>query len=461
MQDLFPLLAPLALVLTFLWLALQRGISFPPARYAIPALIIIAYVAWLGSFQNLGLLENPLRFVARDAQIIYMLIFFLLMASIPADPRLDQKVIRIAIAVGCLVGLFTMMSYVTGPISLFGKTVGHIDDHTGRKLAVGLLEKNSYAASMGQLVVVLVASRFVTSDQFHPLRPNKTWFLVLAFLAIALLLSRSRGYSVGTMATIFMMWMFARGDLGMWSKTIRFSLIGLVAVTAVAIEILGGGIAERLATDVNVLRRLALFERSFEYIGQSPLIGIGPGSFKHYDLVVQDVLPGLVAQSVYGVRPEEVFLVGNVAYGQHTHNWALQFLVDFGIFGTVMYFGFVFYTMRGPQMPEANIGMRSDTRSVTLWNHLQSLRLMGYYLLFFYAIGGISAGYIFVSPTGAWMFFFFLGRAAATRSALDYRFIELGAVPKFRRLPLKQSPVQQMPAQQAPRSRPGEVGSPR
>ena len=160
-------------------------------------------------------------------------------------------------------------------------------------------------------------------------------------------------------------------------------------------------VLQRLTSEENAVRRFVLFARAIEYIEKSPLVGIGPGAYKHYDLVVQEVWPGLVGQTVFGIRPETVFFQGELPTGQHTHNWVLQFLVDFGIIGTVLYFGFVTFVLRGPQLPEANIGVKSDPRSVALWNHLQSLRLVCFYLLVYFAFGGLTAGYSFVSASGA------------------------------------------------------------
>ena len=124
MQDLIPALAPFLAFLVFVWLAMQRGISFPPARYVIPAVLIIVYVTALAAFQNLGLLDNPIRFVAQDAQIVYMMVLFLMFAMIPADPHLDQSIIRLTVIVAVAIGLFTMATYITGPIMLFGKPLG-------------------------------------------------------------------------------------------------------------------------------------------------------------------------------------------------------------------------------------------------------------------------------------------------------------------------------------------------
>jgi len=434
MQDLVPPLAPFMAVMVFAWLAIQRGISFPPARYVIPAVLIVVYVTVLAGFQNLGLLDNPIRFVASDAQIVYMVILFLMFAFIPADPDLDQKIIRLTVVVAILVGLFTMATYVTGPFQLLGKQIGYIVVGEQGRFATGFLDKNPYAAAMGQVLVTLFACRFATASKFQPLPRNGMWWVVALFLIAAMVLSRSRGYATGCLASLFMMWLFARGRTGNLGRMARLALAGLFSMVAIAFVVQGEiQVVERLTNEENAVRRFALYARAIEYIQQSPLTGIGPGAFKHYDLVVQDVWPGLVGQTAFGIRPENVFIVGDLPLGQHTHNWVLQFLVDFGIVGTVLYFGFLAFVLRGPSLPEANIGVKSDPRSVDLWNHLQSLRLIAFYLLIYFAFAGLTAGYSFVSGSGAWIFFVLLGRAAATRSALDFRFVELGAVPKFRR----------------------------
>ncbi|MCR9255640.1 MAG: O-antigen ligase family protein [Alphaproteobacteria bacterium] len=440
MQDLVPALAPLAAFLVFLWLAVQRGISFPPARYVIPAALVVIYVVVLAAFQNLDLLSNPVRFVAQDAQIVYMMVFFIMFSLIPADPKLDERIIRLTVVVAICIGLFTMATYITGPFKIGDKPIGHIIVGDQGKFATGLLDKNPYAAAMGQILVTLFACRFATGEKFEPLRRNGMWFVIALFLVAAMVLSRSRGYSTGCIASIFMIWLFARGRTGNLGRMARIALAGGFAIVAFAFVVQGEiQVVERLTSEENAVRRFALYARALEYIQQSPLVGIGPGAYKHYDLVVQDVLPGLVGQTVFGIRPEAVFIQGELPIGQHTHNWVLQFLVDFGILGTLLYFGFLAYVLRGPALPEANIGVKSDHRSVVLWNHLQSIRLVCFYLLIYFAFAGLTAGYAFVSASGAWMFFFLLGRAAATRGALDFRFTELGAVPKFRRAAFRET----------------------
>ena len=79
---------------------------------------------------------------------------------------------------------------------------------------------------MGQTLVIVIAARFAAGEQFQPLRHNGMWYLLALFLVVAMVLARSRGYSIGVVAAVFMIWVFSRGVFGNLGRAARIAVAG-------------------------------------------------------------------------------------------------------------------------------------------------------------------------------------------------------------------------------------------
>jgi O-antigen ligase len=141
----------------------------------------------------------------------------------------------------------------------------------------------------------------------------------------------------------------------------------------------------------------------------SPLTGLGIGTFQQINIVVDKVIPGLVAVKTSGTYKEEV-IRHSVEGGLHVHNVYLQLLVETGLVGTGLFLVFLVLPIRRglPDKSSIHPVVRADYDTVL--NLARFNKMLAFYLLIFLAVTGLTSGYTLNSPTLAWLFFVSLSR---------------------------------------------------
>jgi O-antigen ligase len=345
--------------------------------YFIGFSVVLTVVTLLNrSWDSLGFLS----FVAVRGQIFYATVCFLVFLLNGARLQFDRSllpgvIIGIAtLALGVTVSMLVHPLAVLGePLSANGQVLGLYGGHNPTAGVLGL--------------GVLVATIWL--GEVRAPRALVWFFLVaLVVMIIAFVFAASRGYGIGLVVAL-LAYAYVRIGSGWRRRSVKASTIAAIAVLLAISAPFIPAAARETATDPNVMTRFALWRRSFTFIAQSPLIGLGPGAFSQVNFTSDSVIPGVLAIRLTGVFPASI-TPHDVEGGLHTHNSYLEILVDVGIvgLGLLALLGRVVFRQA------------RDLES----SHFQDIRALGIAVqltLVYLGVAGLTAGFVFSSvPTG-------------------------------------------------------------
>ncbi|MEO1617012.1 MAG: O-antigen ligase family protein [Planctomycetota bacterium] len=266
------------------------------------------------------------------------------------------------------------------------------------KVAVGLLgTKNSFSGN-NTAALVIAFSLWLMQPRLQVMsRP--LLIVCMGCLALGLLISGSRGYLLGGLASFGLVLLWYRSPGPPTKKQFAGGLllgIGCIAILSTAFAAVNAERMEELGKgeDANVFRRLQLFEYAISLWSKSTLVGIGPGAITQPDLVLRETYSPWFAERVGGSKPDygDWTWVGDLPLGQHAHNQLLQLLTDYGLIGLLLIGATLFAGIRG--------GVFRSFPPID-WDEVGRRRL-AVTSLFYVTVAGASAGYTLTSASIAW-----------------------------------------------------------
>ena len=318
-QTLVPIAAPASFVL-FVIAAGRRGFRF--TLHAAVGLVLAVYLLALAGLN--GNLDgvHPVTFVLDFGPALYALTLLALLLSVNWRREEAAKILSAGLAGVAAVTLVGFVADLAG-MRLLGETLSI----KGR--FEGLLSgPNALAGSAGS-ALLLAASQAVLPSNATP-----RWVRwVAAALGAAFLAAVSRGYTLGLLAAGGFMIVTVRGQFRRPSRLVLALLTVGVLLPLVTFQL-----ADRIdgsSEDASVSTRFLLFDRAFDLWSESPLTGIGIGTFEQRNVDLDAVVPGLASLRIQGDYQRELVRF-DAEGGQHTHNVVLQTLVDGGLIGLAM-----------------------------------------------------------------------------------------------------------------------------
>jgi len=412
MQDIVPILAPASLVVYVAWLL--PSTSFPRGLLRREVLIVLLLVLYLvlnmtinHSLQGIG----PVAFFRNQGRLFYVLALLVLFMSLRPGYRLEEHLYPAAVYVGAAIAVVSFASLLLGPFSIGGVRLS-----SDIRLQGIMGGHNPTSASLGLCVLVLAVA--LQDPELGPLRFRaRPGLWVAGFLILAATLSaRSRGYTIALIVALGYLFLPSPRDLFVRYRVSvrRLAFIALLGITLLAGA---GALATRLGPDVirdpNVVTRLALFARAARMGLESPLTGLGLGTFEQTDVAIDRVIPG-----VFAVRTSGRYVTERVAFdvegGLHAHNVYLQLFAETGLLGlgllglllvTVLLDGRAILRRKG-------VFLASDETSRACFN----ARLTASMIIFL-GVAGMAAGYTFQSPGTSWLLWIAMGRLIRQRHA--------------------------------------------
>jgi len=412
MQDALPWLAPLAVSF---WLALNlRRISLP-TRIDIGLVAIVAGAVYLvlntwlhRSFEGISIGQ----FVRSHGRAFYMYGLVGLFYLVSPRTRIEHSLYRAAILAGGLAAAISLFAHFVMPIRV-GPLESGVREHLD-----GLFGGHNPAAGSFGLVLLLAASARLGIKHRSPSLVVSWWeWCCIAVVLVAFLTAQSRGYTLALVVAMVVLLGPAHLKTVMCGRT-SVSLITSAAAVLVVAGLAGLTLSDRLSNLTNdpaVLVRFALYQRAWSMSQESPIVGLGLGSFQQSNLTTDEVLPFLRLRTGGTYREE---IIGGVADGgQHTHNLFLQLLVESGAIGLLLVLGLVLAGLSAASELHRRIGPGADAINPRLVVGLSV------YLL----TAGLTAGYSLVSPGTAWLYYVALGRTMRRSSWRPGRQVAAGA----------------------------------
>jgi O-antigen ligase len=412
MQDIVPILAPLTFAVYMA--ALYRLDSFPARALRREVTILALLVLYLifnmtinHSLTGIG----PVAFFRNQGRLFYVLALFAAFLLVRPDYRLEERLYTAAVMVGAGIALVSLVAFAIGPVSILGVRL------SSETRLLGIMGgHNPTAGSLGLCVLLLATA--MQDPELGPLRfrARPGLWLATALILGAVLAARSRGYTIALLVALAYLFLPSPRDLLLRHRiTVRrvafLVLLGLTLLAGV------GALATRLGPDLvrdpNVVTRLALFARAARMGLESPLTGLGLGTFEQTDVAIDRVVPGVFAVRRSGRYVEER-IAFDVEGGLHAHNVYLQLFAEVGLVGlgllallliTVLLDGRAVLRRKG-------VLLASDQTSRACFNARLATSM-----IIFLAVAGMAAGYTFQSPGTSWLLWIAMGRLVRQRHA--------------------------------------------
>lgn len=294
---------------------------------------------------------------AADGLFIFItegLLLYILIVNSVRDERILLRIVWVLLAVGALLGGLTIHQEVTGNLSNdylgFAQTGGDgsglLPGESFRQRPAGPLDgPNRYA----QVLVLLVPLVFaVLWGRFSKLASIAA-LVAGALMCVAIALTLSRGAAVGLALVIAVMFAL---------RYVRLRYLLLVPVAAVALlitvpqygqrleslETVPGIADEGVRADGSVRSRLTEMAAAILVFTEHPIIGVGPDEFQSYYMEYAEE---------FGLRVKRD--------ERAAHNLYLGIAADFGLLGTIFFFGAIAVTMRDLMRTRAQL-LRHDPR---------------------------------------------------------------------------------------------------
>ncbi len=313
-QTVIPIAAPASLTLLAL-VASRRRLWFGP--HCLAATVLVGYLFVVAAINGNLTGVGPVSFVMEYGPALYACSLLALLLAVrwrPSEAGAAMCALLLGVASIDIAGLLidVIGTQVLGEaLSIKGRLKGFL---TG---------PNAFAGSTGTALLLAIALGLKSTG-----RPATLARWTIAPFGIAFLSTVSRGYTLGLIAACLYMAVQLRG---MFRKPSRFFVA--IAAIAVIVPVLFFQLADRVegaSEDASVNTRLLLFERAFGLWADSPLTGVGIGTFEQRNVELVEVVPGVMSIRVRGEYQQELTRF-DAEGGQHTHNVILQTLVDGGI----------------------------------------------------------------------------------------------------------------------------------
>lgn len=341
-QDVFPLAAPVAAVLLFVFTRRRSWASAGP---------VLALGAWcwfaLVSTLNTSWAQLPLiRWVTGHAQLLYTLPLYVALAS--TDLIREARHIARGAAGAVLASVpIPLTLWLLGHSEVLGRAIGRGGRYSG------LLGDNSTAGALGAATIILAVLLLISQEQGASWAPRWLWGSALTFAIAGFVFAQSRGYSAGVAAAVVVLASIYHFCQRSWApdRATVSRRRWLVAASGILIIAAFFAIAPRYAEPDTVITarrsteaRLALFDRAVELWSSSPVVGLGVGTFEQNTVAITPVLPGVSFRDG-GEYLDEIRRFDPEG-GQHAHNQLLQLLVEGGLIGAVMLLAAVSWPLR-------------------------------------------------------------------------------------------------------------------
>ena len=142
-------------------------------------------------------------------------------------------------------------------------------------------------------------------------------------------------------------------------------------------------------TDINVISRFALWEKSLNLFYESPLFGFGIGVFQQVNNKVVQLIPNIVAYSKGGFYLPQI-IPHDPDGGQHVHNVYLQMLTEGGLTGLLLLVLFLYKVFVKTRKTDSFISIAPNSKLNPLVAFNDKIIVLS---LIYLCFAGISAGY--------------------------------------------------------------------
>lgn len=386
LQDLVPALLPASLILVAVVylpdLQFYKRINVELVLSSCFAAYILALIFVNGYFAD----GTAVDLVKKSPRLVYVFGVAALFACIRPTVRLEPLLVRSMLLASGIISIASLYSFFVNRVAV-GDTY-----LTSGEFIIGLMgAKNPAAACFATVFVFAVAAWLHDFEGNLPKFRFRGFLLLLGITFLAFALCKSRGWLVGVVP------MFAIVAVRIVVRAPR--RLGTIAlVTAVVVA---GGVAATLArsssqAENNVSIRKRLWVRAANLISQSPIIGIGPGTFEQQHVRMHVIVPNIVSlrRSGHDVKSPEF---DDPNGGAHPHNSYLQTVLEFGFVGAA------FYAALAAQIAcRAVYAVRIRTHSPGVVDvvrqhaifHSTAIMLVSVVLM----VAGVSEGYTFIGP---------------------------------------------------------------
>ena len=400
-QDFVAILAPISLLLFMAAHATRFTVPLQvPRELALIAFLIVYLV--LGMMVNKSLVGiSVIDFMKNYGKIFYALGLFVVFFFLRPGTPVEKTIYPATIVAGFLVSLLTLYNYFVSPISF-----GAFSIKSGNLMTGPLGGHNVTAASLGLQVVLFLVAIFASRKDrsLCPLKPTPIYLLMACVIGVTFVLAESRGFSAELLTAVGLMCLFIlRRDIPKIMGGLNISRAGAQVGILLLFMLVGSlyTLSSRL-TNVgevpNVLIRLAFWLRAVNVFSLSPLFGLGLGTFQQTDIVVTQLIPGLIAVKSSGTYLDEL-IHGSTEGGMHAHNQYLELLAEVGLVGLVLVMGLFFsgIVRSVPQETKGSEYLGADYDRIVCAAGFNKQLVI--YLFAYLAVSGMAGGYTMTSPT--------------------------------------------------------------
>ncbi|HVW01950.1 MAG TPA: O-antigen ligase family protein [Planctomycetaceae bacterium] len=407
MQDIETLLCPVSLFLVII--AFLPDISlyrYKPSVF-LPVLLWAVYIPCLclihGNFGD-GSWPDVFR---RGGRIIYTLSIFVVFAHIRPHVRVERLVMFASMLAASLVATACLFSFFVHPIVIGEASLSTPNFITG---LMGPTGKNPMAAVMGTILVL------ATADWLHAFEHRE--LRKLPWLAPLLALP------------VLVTFVFCKSRT--W--VLAFAIVGAIAAframrrdVRIRSFIILGGIAVVLAGTVASIDRkrqpegtestefrLVMWNRALHYIIDSPLLGIGIGTFEQKHVHLQTIVPNLITIRTAGEFQERCQSQNDPNGGMNVHNGYLNTWTDFGIVGLALY-GWLVWELIGTIRTVLSSRLRRERSLRAQWSSATWAATVASLTLIYMCVGALAEGYVFYGPNSPMFLVIAFGRLVALR----------------------------------------------
>ncbi len=210
----------------------------------------------------------------------------LLLVTVPvlgaAAPQHLRRAVRIVVLAGALVAVYAVVQHFTGLELRRGKELEPIG---GTYFALGFFSHHlSYGGQV--LVLWIFAAAWALDRGLAPRRPFSWPLAAFVLLACGLLWSYARSAQVGAVAGAIVLVLLQRG----WRRRWGLTALGVILAAAAIVPSTRMRFAHFFEAGAEQTR-LNLWRSAIDGIAARPLLGYGPGNFRH--LMEQHAYPGV------------------------------------------------------------------------------------------------------------------------------------------------------------------------
>jgi O-antigen ligase len=316
----------------------------------LPALIFPPYIGALFFIHHNFADGTAWSLLFKDGRIIYTMAIFIFFAHLRPTVRFEPLLFRAVVITVAVLSIFCLVSYFVKPLR-----VGTAQLASPHGAVTGLLGANTQAATAGKSAAEVATTNsknamafalgaviaFIAAAWLHGFKRERPdccdWLtLVLAIpIGLAFVLAKSRGcdLALGAAVAVIGFIMVRRNRRWLGLLTTGAAVAGLMFLASNAQR-------NERQMDRNIGHRFIQGEKALKLWAQSPVFGVGVGTFEFVDKDMQSLVPYLLAVRRAG-RPTSgsMIEIGEhpTSAGQPTYNSYLKILLDFGLVGLGLY----------------------------------------------------------------------------------------------------------------------------